>query len=95
MPRAARSTVLLAAVLGLTWLAAVPAMAVAPTDLRVTSATCSGVSVTAQGLPANQQLFLLVTNVATGKALGGGPSPVHSNASGEDQEGRDAHDGGQ
>ena len=83
MPCAARSTVLLAAVLGVTWLAALPAMAVAPTDLRVTSATCSGVSVTAQGLPANQQLFLLVTNVATGKALGGGPSPVHSNASGE------------
>ena len=82
MSRGARFTVLLAAVLGVTWLAAAPATA-APTDLRVDSATCNGVSVSAQGLPANQQLFLLVTDVSTGKALGGGPSPVRSDANGE------------
>jgi LPXTG-motif cell wall-anchored protein len=82
MPRGARFTVLLAAALGVTWLAAGPAAAV-PADLRVTSATCQGVSVSAQGLPADQQLFLLVTDVSTGKALGGGPSPVHSTAAGE------------
>jgi hypothetical protein len=82
MPRGARFTVLLGTALGVTWLAAAPAVA-APTDLRVTSATCQGVSVIGQGLPANQQLFLLVTDVATGKALGGGPSPVRSNAAGE------------
>jgi LPXTG-motif cell wall-anchored protein len=78
----ARFTVLLAAALGVTWLVAAPATA-APTDVQVTSATCHGVSVSAQGLPANQQLFLLVTDIATGKALGGGPSPVHSDANGE------------
>jgi LPXTG-motif cell wall-anchored protein len=72
----------LLAVLAATWLSAAPAMA-APTDVRVTEVTCSSVSVSAQGLPASRQLFLLVTNIATGKALGGGPSPVHSNSSGE------------
>ena len=64
-------------------LAAAPAMADAQTDLRVTRANCAGVSVSATGLPANQELFLLVTDVATGKALGGGPSPVRTNAAGE------------
>jgi LPXTG-motif cell wall-anchored protein len=82
MPRGARFTVPLAAALGVTWLAAAPAMA-ASTDLRVTSATCQGVSVSGQGLPANQQLFLLVTDVSNGKALGGGPSPVRTTAAGE------------
>jgi LPXTG-motif cell wall-anchored protein len=82
MSRGARLTVLLAAAVGVTWLVAAPATAV-PTDLQVTSATCTGVSVTAQGLPASEQLFLLVTDVATGKALGGGPSPVRSDGNGE------------
>jgi LPXTG-motif cell wall-anchored protein len=72
-----------AASLPLGWLAAAPAMADAQTDLRVTSANCTGVSVSATGLPASQQLFLLVTDVSTGKALGGGPSPVRTTAAGE------------
>jgi LPXTG-motif cell wall-anchored protein len=82
MARGARLTVLLAAAICVACLAAAPALA-ASTDLRVTSATCSGVAVSAEGLPADQQLFLLVTDVSTGKALGGGPSPVRSDASGE------------
>jgi len=82
MPRGTRLTVLFAAAVGVTWLVAAPATAV-PTDLRVTGATCTGVSIAAQGLPPDHQLFLLVTNVATGKALGGGPSPVRSDANGE------------
>jgi hypothetical protein len=82
MPRGTRLTVLLAAVLGVTFLATAPAWA-APKDLRITSATCSGVAVSAEGLPSNQQLFLLVTNLSTGKAMGGGPSPVRTDANGQ------------
>ncbi len=82
MPRATPLTVLLAAVLGVTFLAAAPAWA-APKDLRVTSATCNGVAVSAEGLPSNQQLFLLVTNLSTGKAMGGGPTPVRTDANGQ------------
>ncbi len=50
-------------------------------DLQVTSATCSGVSVTAQGMPASSQLFLLVKNIANGATVMG-PAPVHSDAAG-------------
>jgi LPXTG-motif cell wall-anchored protein len=84
MRRGVRITLLIAgASLILGSLAAAPAMAAAQTDLRVTRANCAGVAVTATGLPANQTLFLLVTDVSTGKALGGGPSPVRTSASGE------------
>lgn len=84
MRRSARLTLMTAAAsMTLGWLAAAPAMADAQTDLRVTSANCAGVSVSATGLPPSQQLFLLVTDVSTGKALGGGPSPVRTNAAGE------------
>jgi LPXTG-motif cell wall-anchored protein len=84
MRRGARLTLMIAAAsLILGWLTAAPAMADAQTDLRVTRANCVGVSVSATGLPASQQLFLLVTDVSTGKALGGGPSPVRTTAAGE------------
>lgn len=77
-----RPTALLAAVLLLTMLAAAgQALAAAPKDLRVSSATCSGVSVVAQGMPPSQQLFLLVRNVADGRTLAG-PVPVRSAADG-------------
>jgi LPXTG-motif cell wall-anchored protein len=86
MRRGVRVTLMVAAAtLILSWLAAAPAMADAQTDLRVTRANCVGVSVSATGLPASQQLFLLVTDVSTGKALGGGPSPVRTTANGEVQ----------
>ena len=58
-----------------------PAAAV-PKDLRVTSATCSGVRVSGEGLPASEQLFLLVRNLANGAVVGGQPTPVMTTASG-------------
>jgi LPXTG-motif cell wall-anchored protein len=64
--------------------AAGQALASAPRDLRVSSATCGGVSVVVQGMPASQQLFLLVRNVANGKTLAG-PAPVHSDSDGSVQ----------
>jgi hypothetical protein len=63
------------------FLLAGPALA-APKDLRVTAATCAGVTVRGQGLPASQQLFLLVRNLATGAVVGGQPTPVRTTAAG-------------
>ena len=62
------------------WLAG-PATAQAK-NLEVTSASCSGVSVMASGMPASEQLFLLVRNLANGAVIGGEPTPVQSTASG-------------
>jgi hypothetical protein len=58
-----------------------PAAAV-PKDLRVNSATCSGVRVSGEGLPASEQLFLLVRNLANGAVVGGQPTPVMTTSSG-------------
>ena len=80
--RALRSSLLVVAATGLGLTLAQPALAVAK-NLDVTSVTCGGVTISAMGLPKNQQLFLLVTDLATGEALGGGPSPVRSDANGE------------
>ena len=82
MPRAIRPSLLVVSAIGLSFLLASPALAV-PRNLDVTSVTCGGVSVSATGMPKNQELFLLVTDLATGKALGGGPSPVRSDSNGE------------
>jgi LPXTG-motif cell wall-anchored protein len=64
-------------------LAAGPALA-APKDLRVSTATCGGVTVTGQGLPASTELYLLATNLSNGKVLNptGKPIPVTSTANG-------------
>lgn len=78
-----RRTILVAPVLTLVlaiWLAG-PAAA-APRDLEVASATCNGVTVRGEGLPADQQLFLLVRNLATGAVVGGQPTPVQTSSSG-------------
>jgi LPXTG-motif cell wall-anchored protein len=53
-----------------------------PKDLPVQDADCSGVTVTASGMPANQQLFLLVRNLANGAVVGGKPTPVKSDGAG-------------
>ena len=58
-----------------------PALAV-PKDLKVASATCAGVTVHGEGLPAGEQLFLLVRNLATGAVVGGQPTPVRTTSSG-------------
>lgn len=58
-----------------------PAGAV-PKDLQVARASCAGVSVQGEGLPASEQLFLLVRNLATGAVVGGQPTPVRTTASG-------------
>jgi hypothetical protein len=58
-----------------------PAAAV-PKDLRITMASCAGVRVSGQGLPASEQLFLLVRNLANGAVVGGQPTPVMSSSSG-------------
>jgi hypothetical protein len=63
------------------FLLAGPALAV-PKDLRVTAATCAGVTVRGEGLPASQQLFLLVRDLATGAVVGGQPTPVRTTAAG-------------
>jgi hypothetical protein len=78
-----RRTILVAPVLSLALAVCLagPAAAV-PKDLRVTSATCSGVRVTGEGLPASEQLFLLVRNLANGDVVGGQPTPVMTTASG-------------
>jgi len=82
MPRAIRPSLLIVSAIGLSFLLASPALA-APKNLDVTSVTCGGVAVSAMGMPKDQQLFLLVTDLVTGKALGGGPSSVRSDSSGE------------
>jgi hypothetical protein len=82
MMRAIRSSLLVVVATGVGLALAQPAFA-AGKNLDVTSVTCAGVTVSATGMPKNQQLFLLVTDLATGKALGGGPSPVRSDANGE------------
>ncbi|HEU4399609.1 MAG TPA: hypothetical protein VFU54_17450 [Actinomycetota bacterium] len=78
-----RRTILVAPVLTLALVVclALPAAA-APKDLQVNSATCSGVSVSGTGLPASEQLFLLVRNLATGAVVGGQPTPVQTTSSG-------------
>jgi hypothetical protein len=78
-----RRTILVAPVLGLALVACLAGPAVAvPKDLRINSATCSGVRVTGEGLPASEQLFLLVRNLANGAVVGGQPTPVMTTASG-------------
>jgi hypothetical protein len=78
-----RRSVLVAPVLTLALIVCLagPAAAV-PKDLRINSATCSGVSVSGEGLPASEQLFLLVRNLANGAVVGGQPTPVKTTASG-------------
>jgi LPXTG-motif cell wall-anchored protein len=78
-----RRPVLIAPLLALAFLVAGAAAAgAAAKDLTVQKANCSGVTVTASGLPANEELFLLVRNLATGAVVGGKPTAVHSNGSG-------------
>jgi hypothetical protein len=78
-----RRTILVAPVLGLALIACLAGPAVAvPKDLRINSATCAGVRVTGEGLPASEQLFLLVRNLANGAVVGGQPTPVMTTASG-------------
>ena len=79
-----RPRIVLAACLAalLSCLTAGPALAQAK-RLEVRRATCDGVDVVGQGLPANQQLFLLVRNLATGGTVGGQPTPVRSGPDGE------------
>lgn len=78
-----RRSVLVAPVLTLALIICLagPAAAV-PKDLRINSATCSGVSVSGEGLPASEQLFLLVRNLADGAVVGGQPTPVKTTSSG-------------
>jgi len=61
-------------------LTAAPAMAAK--DLRVSMATCTGVTVVGEGLPKSSQVFLLVRNLANGATVGGKPTPVRSSADG-------------
>jgi hypothetical protein len=82
MSRAIRSSLLVVVATGI-GVAFAPAAVAAPKGLDVTSVSCGGVTVSATGMPKSQRLFLLVTDLATGKALGGGPSPVRSDANGE------------
>jgi len=82
MRRIATCSTVLGAALALC-LVAGPAFAV-PKDLRVSTATCGGVTVTGQGLPASTQLYLLATNLSNGKVLNptGKPIPVMSSSTG-------------
>ena len=84
MRRIVISSAVLAAVLALGL--AAPAAAV-PKDIHVTTASCSGVTVVAQGMPASRQLYLLATNLSNGKVLNptGKPIPVKSSAGGNVQ----------
>jgi len=75
----ARLAALLLASLALIPALAAPVFATVLKDLHVTSATCNGVNVIAQGMPANAQLFLLVKNIADGATVMG-PAPVNSDA---------------
>jgi hypothetical protein len=78
-----RRTIVVAPVLTLLLMAWLAGPAAAQTkNLEVTSASCSGVSVKASGMPASEQLFLLVRNLATGAVIGGEPTPVQSTSSG-------------
>jgi len=78
-----RRTVLVAPVLALALVACLAGTAAAvPKDLRVNRATCSGVQVTGEGLPASERLFLLVRNLANGDVIGGQPTPVMTTSSG-------------
>jgi len=83
MRRIAIFSATLGAALVLCLAAAGPAFAV-PKDLRVSTATCGGVTVVGQGLPASTELYLLATNLSNGKVLNptGKPIPVMSSSSG-------------
>jgi len=83
MRRIITCSAVLGAALALCLVAAGPAFAV-PKDLRVSTATCGGVTVTGQGLPASTELYLLATNLANGKVLNptGKPIPVMSSETG-------------
>jgi hypothetical protein len=74
-----RGAVLITTVL-VVCLTAAPAMAAK--DLRVSTATCAGVTVVGEGLPPSSQLFLLVRNLGTGATVGGKPTPVNTSADG-------------
>ena len=78
-----RRTVFVAPVLALALVACLAGLAAAvPKDLRVNRATCSGVQVTGEGLPASERLFLLVRNLANGAVVGGQPTLVMTTSSG-------------
>jgi hypothetical protein len=77
-----RRTILVASVLTLTVVCLAGPAAAQPRDLEVSSATCAGVSVQGSGLPASEQLFLLVRDLASGAVVGGEPTPVQTSASG-------------
>jgi hypothetical protein len=78
-----RRPVLIAPFLALAFLlAAATAAGAAPRDLQVQQVNCGGVTVTASGMPPNQQLFLLVRNISNGAVVGGKPTPVSSNGAG-------------
>ncbi len=74
-----RGAVLITTVL-VVCLTAAPAMAAK--DLRVSMATCAGVTVVGEGLPKSTQVFLLVRNLANGATVGGKPTPVRSSTDG-------------
>jgi hypothetical protein len=69
------------AVWALLGLAAAPALGAA-LDLRITTATCGGVTIVAHGLPPSSQVFLLVRDLQTGKAVSGAPIPASTDAAG-------------
>lgn len=74
-------TVVVACLLAvLACLTAAPAMAAQRLEVR--RVNCDGLTVVGQGLPANQQLFLLVRNLSTGGTVGGDPTPVRSDGNG-------------
>jgi LPXTG-motif cell wall-anchored protein len=78
---ARRLLVAVLAVFGLLGLAAAPAFAT-PLDLRVTTATCGGVTIVAHGLPHSSQVFLLVRDLQSGKAVSGAPIPATTDSTG-------------
>jgi hypothetical protein len=78
--RATRRGAVLIATFLVACLTAAPAMAAK--DLRVSTATCAGVTVVGEGLPPSSQLFLLVRNLANGATVGGKPMPVKTAADG-------------
>ena len=78
--RATLRGALLATTVLVVCLTAAPAMAAK--DLQVSTATCSGVTVVGEGLPASTQVFLLVRNLSSGATIGGKPTPVTTKADG-------------
>jgi LPXTG-motif cell wall-anchored protein len=78
--RATLRGALLATTVLVVCLTAAPAMAAK--DLQVSTATCTGVTVVGEGLPASTQVFLLVRNLASGATVGGKPTPVTTEADG-------------